>query len=235
MKTNPALNALCIVTLVLALTSCNISKKIDKWAGYHYAEKVPTKVNSNDYISFKFESTIPDNKVSVTKRTKNQFIPALFYYQWKYETRSTLNVMLPVNNFVNSFVTAANSKKIKEKLHGATLKVIINSNPADFRYNDNGWSVFLIFGAITHSKIFVEPTSPEFEIQYSIVLPSGESKPKTVSIRNPNRQKEPRFFQSLKGAVTEYLSVSDAHVKRMGQELADKIIADLNAIELVKE
>jgi hypothetical protein len=234
MRKSFTLNALLVLALCTGLFSCNVSRKIDKWVGHHYAETVPSKVKQNDFISFDFQNTIANEKLSVTERTRNQFIPALFYWQWKYETSSTLNVMLPANNFVNTFISTVNSKKLKEKLNGATLKITINANPADFRYQDNGWSVFVIFGAISHSKIYVEPRNPEFSIQYTVTRPSGETKTNSIAVANPNRQKEPKFFQSLKGAVNEYLSVNDALVKKMAQELADKLIVDLSAEGWVK-
>ncbi|HTE26474.1 hypothetical protein [Flavitalea sp.] len=216
--------------MIAGMTGCITARKVDKWVGRHYAENVPTKFKTADYITFKIENSLPADKVSETKKTNGQVIPALLYWKWKHETTSALNVMLPIGNFTNSFISQANAKKLKEILNGGNLVVTIKSNPADFRFHEDGWLVFVLVYYIAKEKIYVEPVNSSLSFDYTLTQPSGEIKTGTIDIANPNIEKQPRLFQSLKGAVTEYLDASDVRIKSMSKELVDKLIVDIKSV-----
>lgn len=233
MKNNFISRIILAVTLTTFLFSCNVSKQVDKWVGKHYGETVPTKIKSADYISFSVRDAVGKGKVSNTRKTSSQMIPALFYWQWKRENSATLNVMLPINSFVKGFLAETNAKTLKQKLNGGHLTVTVGENPGDFRLQDRGWMVYLILGYVSSSKIYVEPSKITYSIDYSFVSATGETRSGTVSVTNPNKERVPKFFQSVKGAIGEYLTLSDSHVSSIAKELADKMIIELAADGLV--
>jgi len=214
-----------LLALTITLFSCSVSKKVDKWVGKHYGQTVPAKIKSDDHITFSVRDAVGKDKVSITTKTSSKMIPAFFYWEWKQENSATLNVMLPVNSFVNGFLAEAKAKK----LDGGKLNIVLASNPGDFRLQDRGWMVYFIVGYVSQSKVYVEPSNYTYSIEYSYVSAGGQTKTGTVSITNPNKERVPRLFQSLKGAVGEYLTMSDAHVSSMAKELADKLILELAA------
>lgn len=233
MKITTVSRLMLAFTAVTFLLSCNVSKQVDKWVDKHYGGTVPTKIKSTDYLSFTVKDGVGTGKVSNTRKTSSQMIPALFYWQWKQENSSTLNVMLPMNSFVKSFLAEANAKHLQEKLNGGRLTITVGENPGDFRLQNRGWMVYLILGYVSSSKIYVEPSNFSYAISYSFVSATGETRAGTVSVTNPNKERVPRFFQSVKGAIGEYLTLSDSNVSSMAKELADKMIIELAADGLV--
>ncbi|HTF30793.1 MAG TPA: hypothetical protein VK625_18190 [Flavitalea sp.] len=229
MKKSFFLKTALALIMIAGMTGCITARKVDKWVGRHYAQTVPTKFKTADYITFKIENSLPADRVSETKKTNGQVIPALLYWKWKHETTSVLNVMLPAGNFTNSFIAQANAKKIKEILNGGSLVVTIKSNPADFRFHEDGWLVFVLVYYIAKEKIYVEPVNSDLSFDYTLTKPTGETKTGSINIANPNIEKQPRLFQSLKGAVKEYLDASDSHIKNMSKELVDKLIVEIKS------
>lgn len=218
-----------VVFLIVTTPACKIPKQIDKWVGRHYGRTVPSRIRDNDYITFAVNNPLSATEVSSTKQTNKRIVPALFYWEVHYEATSTLNAMLPMNRFSNSFIAAANSRRLRERLDGAKLEISLDANPADFKYREDGWLVWLILAYVSKDKIYVEPVSPEFAVKYTVKRPTGETSSGTVAVSSPNREKVLRFFQSIKGAVNEYLTLSDGNVDIMARELVDKVILDMMA------
>ncbi len=215
------------VCIVAFFGSCTTARKVDKWVGKHYGPSVTQKIKNSDYINFEIVSSVTSPAASATKKTKKQLIPALLYWQWKNETTSALNPSLQIQQFSNSFVAQANATKLKDRLNGGSVKLIINSHSADFKMHEDGWLVFIILYYISGEKIYVEPTNDNFSIEYIATLGSGEIKKGTLSVANPNRVKAPRFFQSLKGAINEYLTLNDTYTKQLAKDLVGKLVLEL--------
>lgn len=154
-------------------------------------------------------------------------LPALLYWKWTIQTSSTLNVMLPMNVFTSSFVDQANAKKLQDKLKGGNIEITLRSNPANFHLNQNGWLVFLLVYYVSQERIYVEPGNPDFSIDYSITGGSGQAKKGTITVANSNKEKQPRLFQSLKAALSEYLALSDTRMKEMAKDIVNKLVAEL--------
>jgi hypothetical protein len=217
------------ILFLVTASSCLTGKKMDKRIGQHYGNTIPTKGKKSDFVNFKFENTIPDNDISHSAKTKNKIVPALFYWEWDIAKTATLNTMMPMSNFTTSFVTELNAKKLKEKINGATIDIIVKVNPGDFHLRDQGWLVYLVLAYVSKDKFFVDPVNEYFSIDYIINRVSGEKKSGQLTVKNLNREKAPRFFQTFKGMVSEYLTACDANMKIMAKELADKLVVEVLA------
>jgi hypothetical protein len=222
--------ALVSFFFLFTASSCMVStKKIDKRIGQYYGNTVPTKGRKSDFINFKFENTISDSEISSTEKTKGKVVPALFYWKWDMARTATLNTMMPMSNFTSSFITEVNAKGLKEKINGASIDIIVKENPSDFHLRYQGWLVYLLLAYVKKEKFYVDPALEQFSIAYTVNYTSGQKKSGELSVRNINKEKAPRFFQSFKAMVAEYLAASDANIKLMAKELAGKLIAEVGA------
>jgi len=224
------LTALIPVIFLFIASSCITPRKLDKKIGEHYGNTIPDKGRKSDFINFRFENSIPESKLSSSAKTRNKVVPALFYWKWDLAQTATLNSMMPMSNFTSSFVTEANAQKLKEKLDGAVIDITITTNPGDFHLRDQGWLVYLLVAYIGKDKFYVDPVYTQFSVSYTVNYPSGEKKSGNLSTENINMKKTPRFFQSFKGMVSEYLTACDANIKLMAKDLAGQLYT-----ELVKE
>ena len=209
-------------------SSCLSPRKMDQRIAKYYGNTIPAKGRKSDYINFKFTNTIPDADISGTEKTKSKMLPLLFYWKWDITKTSIINTMMPMSNFTSSFITEANAKGLKEKLKGGTVEITINNNPSSFNLRDEGWMVYLILGYIGKDKFYIDPLNENLSVAYTVSYPSGESKTGNLSVRNINLEKSPRFFQSIKGMLNEYLAASDANIKLMAKELAGKLVTEIN-------
>lgn len=225
-KTN-LLSFMAFLFAVLTFTSCSTAKRVDKGIKKYYAHTIPEKVKSNDYISFNVENSLPANEISETKKTKNKLLPLLFYWKWREENSSVINNMMPVQYFTSSFIAAANSKKIKDKLNGGTITLTIKENPANFTYVIDGWMVFLLLAYVGREKVAIEPKTTSFSVNYAIIYPSGQTKQGVLTTANINRDKAPRYFQNVKGFTREYLASCDNNIKAMAKDLVTDLSSQL--------
>jgi hypothetical protein len=216
-----------LVLFLFAGSSCMTPKKMDKRISQHYGNTVPGKGRKSDFINFKFENSIPENEVSSSEKTKSKMLPLLFYWKWETAKTATLNTMMPMSSFTSSFIAELNAKGLKEKLNGATIDITIKENPANFHLKYEGWLVYLILAYVKKEKFYMDPAIEQFSIAYTVNHPSGQKKNGNLSVRNINLEKAPRFFQSFRNMLSEYLAACDNNIKLMGKELATKLIAEV--------
>lgn len=219
--------ALVSVIFLFTASSCITPRKLDKKIGQYYGNTIPAKGKKSDFINFHFENSIPESRLSSSAKTRNKVVPALFYWKWDLAKTATLNTMMPMSNFTSSFVSEANAKKLKEKLNGATIDITIKNNPGDFHVRDQGWLVYLVLAYVAKDKFYVDPVHEQFSVAYTVNYPSGEKKSGNLSAENINLKKTPRFFQSFKGMVSEYLTACDTNIKFMAKDLAGQLYAAL--------
>lgn len=142
--------------IAMMFCSCLTPRKIDKWTTAHYGTTVNTRTRNNDYISIKTPNT-SNNIIATTQKRKMKLIPALLYWQWEYGTTTTLNQLVPANYFSSTILPYANTKKLKDKLNGQKLELMINKMPAVFSVVDKGGLVFLVLYYIDWDRIFMDP------------------------------------------------------------------------------
>jgi hypothetical protein len=212
--------------LTVILCSCLTPRKIDKWTTAYYGTAVNSKIKSNDYISIKAPGTHNDI-VSVTEKRKMKLIPALFYWQWEYGTTTTLNQLVPANYFSSTIIPYANAKKLKDKLNGQKLELIINNVPTVFSIVDKGGLVFLVLYYIDWDRIFMDPQKQDMIIEYRLLKENVETKKGTVIIADRNKPLNVKVFHSVKKTFWSYLDQYNANVQAMSKEAIDKLIAEL--------
>lgn len=215
-----------IIGLLLLLTGCITSKKMNKYVSDQYGESVSLKKVKNDYLSISSPlittDEIPSNS---TKKTK-KVLPLLFFWRIDYQTSCILNPKIPINLFNSTLITYANSKGLKQKLNGGNLELSIDKIPNTFSFNDDFSLIWLILFKISWEKIYLLPENREMAMSYRITKDGTEIKKGSVVIPDPNKIKQTRYFQSVRSATREYLVQYDENIKAMARAVVDNLIAE---------
>jgi len=218
---------LAILIFAIAISGCVGPNKINKWVAKHYDQDLSTqpKVKS-DYLSVTSPLVASDIKPSEdTKQTKN-FLPLLFYWHMDYLNTCTLNAKLPINTFISSFQTYANSKGLKQKLNGQKLQLSIDSIPNMFVLYDNSHMIWVVY-AYGWDNISFRPNNTPLVVSYKITNNNTVVKSGTVTLPNTDKILDLRFFQSIKKATDEYLDQYDENIQAMSRKVVDNIVAGL--------
>lgn len=209
------------------LSGCLTSRKVDRWVNKHYGEVIPS-VKHSEYIKFVNEDSAMGSKPSSTIKTRNSFLPLLFYWEWHRSLQTTVNSDLSMNAFSASIISYANTKSLKEKLKGGTVELSIQGNPADFFLQYNGHLIYLLFFYISEESIYAEPQKQELTVGYKITNKGENVKTGIILVNSPNRELRQKVLQSTRKMTWNYLEQCDANIKDMSKELVDKLLVELS-------
>lgn len=216
------ITAVALFILLSSLTSCHIAQKMDAHIANQFNNKVPKPDKRKDSTII-VNSTIPSdpNELSHTIKTnKNLFL--LVYWKYDYRHTCTLNPAIGVDYLRKGIYQQA--AKLKQKLNGQQLEITIEQIPATFAIVDKGHVVLLL---IQWHKFYVEPERKEIIISYKKLQNGFATKSGKISVANIDKDKTMGFFQSWKGATSEFLVRYNAAATEMSRTIVNKIIAEL--------
>lgn len=223
-----SINQLIIIfAFAVSLVSCSFPKKMDKWIGEQYGETVTSNKPKANYFTIASPLITADTKTSNSVKHPTKVLPLFFYWQFNYKVSSTLNPKVPMNSFVSSFTSYANSKGLKQKLNGQKLELTIDKIPTTFSFNDDLRDINLLLAQIHWEKIYLLPESVDMAITYKLTKDNGEIKNGVINIADPNTVKQKRYFKRVKTATLEYLAQYDDNIKLMAKTAVDKMLAEL--------
>jgi hypothetical protein len=208
--------------LLSSLTSCHIAQKMDAHVASQFNNKVPKPDKRTDSTII-INSTIPSdpNELSHTVKTwKNLFL--LVYWKYDYRHTCTLNPAIGVNHLRKGIYQQAN--KLKQKLNGRKLELIIEQVPGSFALVDKGHVVLLV---IQWDKFYVEPDSKNIIFSYKVSQDGVETKAGKISIDNIQRKRPWPIFQSWKRATSEFLGRYNADLTEMSRAIVNKVMTEL--------
>ena len=213
-------NAIALFILLSSVTSCHIAQKMDAYVAGQFNNKVPKPDKRTD-TTIIVKSTIPSdpNELSHTvKSNKNLFL--LVY--WKYDYPCTLNPAIGANYLRKGIYQQAS--KLKQKLKGQQLEITIEQMPGSFAIVDKGHVVLLI---IQWDKFYVEPEFKDIVVSYKTSQNGVETKTGKININTFQKNKAMGFFQSWKGATSEFLIRYNSYLTDMSHTIVNKLIAEL--------
>jgi hypothetical protein len=212
----------------LGLSSCLGPSKIDKWVAHEYKDVplTPDRKKSSDYISIKDTFPSMDQRYSTTEDKSGSLLPLIFYWHKNYIYPCTLNPQLQVNNFTNSFLAYAGSKRLKQRLNGRRVEISISSIPHSFTLGDNEHMIWLIY-AFEWSYIDLKPGTDDLVLSYRILQGSDEVKTGTISIPDANKRVQLKLFQSLRKMTYGYLDQYNENITAMTKKAVDRLISEL--------
>jgi len=215
-------NVVALFILLSSLTSCHIAQKMDAYVAGQFNNKVPKPDKRTD-TTILVKSSIPSypNELSHTvKSNKNLFL--LVYWKYDYRHTCTLNPAIGVNYLRKGIYQQ--SSKLKQKLNGQQLEITIEQMPGSFAIVDKGHVVLLI---IQWDKFYVEPEFKDIVVSYKLLKNGAETKTGKININTFQKNKAMGFFQSWKGATSEFLIRYNTYLTEMSHTIVDKLIAEL--------
>jgi hypothetical protein len=219
--------AVLLLIPTLFFSSCLTSKKMDAYISDQYNNEIP-KVNKKKQVpDITFSSTLPATPTNIsTTAPHTKVLPLIVYWSIDSRQTSTLNSGIAATNFCNDVNTLA-KKGLSQKLNGQKLELTMEQAPATFALVDKTHAIWLLIYAIHWDKVYIEPEVKDLVVSYKLYKGDSSVKTGTITIKNTENNKNMRFFQSWKSAVSEHLSDYDNNVTAMTTKFVDELMKEL--------
>jgi hypothetical protein len=209
-----------------SLTGCLTAKKLDKFVATEYNNELP-KPNKKRIADIEITPAYAtDNSaISSSVHTTDKFLPLLVY--WKYDHRQScaLNPTISVTSFSNT-VNSIATKGLTEKLNGRKLEITVEQTPSAFSIVSKEQMVWLVY-AFGWSKVYIEPDGKDLVVFYKLSDSGNVSKTGKITVKNTDKNKSLRYFQSWKSASSEYLSDYNASLTNMAKSFVAQLIKEI--------
>ncbi|MGK2860369.1 MAG: hypothetical protein ACSLE0_00415 [Chitinophagaceae bacterium] len=123
---------LCLACILLMLSGCLTSKKLDKFVSSKYNNELP-KPGKKKKAEIKISPVKPtgNSSISTTVHKTDKFLPLLFYWKYNHRQSCSLHPSIAVTNFSNA-INAVATRGLIEKLNGKKLELTVEQAPSDF-------------------------------------------------------------------------------------------------------
>jgi len=229
MRTFKKKNGFAFIILAItlfSLSSCLTAKKLDKFVAAQYNNELP-KLNKKKKadIDITSISTTNNSAISTTVHKTDKFLPLLVYWKYDHRQSCSLNPSIAVTHFSNG-VNAAATKGLVEKLNGRKLELTVEQAPAAFSIVAKENMIWLVY-AFSWAKIYIEPDSKDLVVSYKLMDADNALKTGKITVKNTNKNKGLRFFQSWKSATSEYLAEYNANLTTMTKSFVTQLTQEL--------
>jgi hypothetical protein len=214
------------IILLFFFASCVTAAKMDRHVAKQFNNQIPPppKKKNNNIVTI--SSLLNKSEFVSTSLTKtSKVLPLIFYWQWEYRNTCTLNPEIPINSFINTMNSGA-SKNLIQKLNGQKLELTIEEIPNVFSFVDKAHMIWLIY-AISWDKIYIEPNKKELIVSYKILQENNIVKTGKIAVPNPETNRPLRFWQSWKGATSEYVATYNVDIINMTKSFISKLTQEL--------
>jgi hypothetical protein len=217
---------ICLACTLLTLSSCLTSKKLDKFVAEQYNNELPKPSKKKKAeIEVMSSNPIDNSQISTTVHKTDKFLPLLVY--WKYDHRQicSLNPSISKTNFSNAINSLA-TKGLIEKLNGGKLELTVEQAPSAFSVVVKENLIWVIY-AFSWAKVYIEPDMNDLIVSYRLMDSKAGIKTGKISVKNTDKNKGLRFFQSWKSATSEYLSEYNANYTSMTKTFVSQLTNEL--------
>ena len=206
----------------LSLTSCLTSKRMDTYVASQFGNELPKPKKNKADITVKSVFSTANDYISTTVQKTSHILPLIVYFQYDYRHTCTLNPLIGVTDFSNNI--NAQSAKILQNLNGQTLELTVEQVPSAFAIVDKGHLLLL---TISWDRIYVEPDFKDLIVSYKLLQNNTVTKKGQIDIKNHERDRGIRIFQSWKSSVREYLSSYNSNMAVMSKEFVSQLLQNL--------
>lgn len=222
-RLSPYLLCVCII---LSLTSCLTSAKMDRYVAEQYNNQLPKrdkKQKADIVVNTSLKADV--DMISMTKQKTSKVVPLLVYWSMDYRHTCILNPAIAVTNFSNT-LNSLSSKGLSQKIAGQHLELTVEQVPTAFALVDKSHLIWLIY-AFSWDKIYIEPDFKDLVVSYKLSGSDSVGKTGKIIIKSNAQNKGIRFFQSWKSATSEYLTDYNANLAVMTKSFVNKLMEEL--------
>ena len=217
---------ICLACILLTLSSCLTSKKLDKFVAAQYGNELPRPGKKKKAEIEVTSLTAPGNsQISTTVHKTDKFLPLLVYWKYNHRQRCSLNPSIAVTNFSNAINSLA-TKGLIEKLDNRKLELTVEQAPSTFSLVAKENMIWLVY-AFSWAKVYIEPDMKDLIVAYKLVGSDTAVKTGKITIKNTDKNKGLRFFQSWKSATSEYLAEYNAQFTNMTKTFVSQLTNEL--------
>lgn len=217
--------SILMFTICIFISGCYGPRKVNSWVSDKYGTTLNSKVKiKDDYLSISSRLITKDPAASSTVKKTKHVLPLLFYWKLDYMNTCTLNPKIPINTFIATFQSYANSKGLKSKLNGQKIAITIEKMPNVFVINDKAQIVWVIY-AFGWDIFSITPESSDMVVSYRILKDNSEIKKGVITTTDAN--KAMTHLRFVKSGTLEYFAQYDENIKAMTKKVAEKIMAEL--------
>jgi len=219
---NQKLTIAFLLSASTILSSCVTSNKMDAYISEQYNNEIPRVNKKKQPAEISYSSALHSTTSDISSTESHTKILLLIFY-WAIDDRKicTLNPGIAAADIENTVNKMAN-KALNQKLSGEKLELTVEQAPANFSLVDKTHAIWLIY-AIHWEKVYIEPQAKDLVVSYKLYKDENILKSGTITIKNTEKNKGLRFFQSWKSAISEHLAEYDGNVSAMSQQLVDQL------------
>ena len=155
------------------ITSCAVnSSKLQKQITERLNENkkndtLSYKIKSNNIIELKLNQDI--SLTTNCKQIKSSFIPAIFYWGWNSEVICELSKENIENQLKKDLIVKIEKEGLQTYFEDKKLQLTIDEIPTQFKFQDKGDVIYLVFGYIMSQKRYFAPELKRFKGSYQIL------------------------------------------------------------------
>lgn len=210
---------------VFSLSSCLTSKKIDAFIADQYNGQLPKTDKKTKATDVLVSAANPSTSTEISTTTVHtKVLPLVIYWSFDYRHTSVLNSQIAISNFTKA-INAPVNKTLLEKLDAQKLELSVEQVPETFALVEKTHVIWLIY-PVHWDRIYIEPTVKDLIVAYKLYKKDGTIKTGTITIKNEDKSKTLRFFQSWKSAISEYVINYDKNIVDMSKQLVSKLVAE---------
>jgi hypothetical protein len=215
-----------ILTLMILLSGCLTSRRLDKYVARQYGNRIPAVTRKNhDAIKITSSMATSSKDISTTQSTISNVLPLLFYWQCEFTKSCSLNPAIPINKFTNTLYGQA-TRKLSRKLNGRQLELSIKALPHGFAIDDKAHMIWFIYG-FGWDKVSIQPETSDLVVSYKLLKDGEVIKNGEISVQNEEKNTRLGMFQSWKNATSAYIAAYNHDIDNMTRSFIDQLGMEL--------
>lgn len=216
---------LLLALVLFTFSSCLTAKSLDKYVAKQYNNELPKPGKKKRQEIDVMQANTPSTAISTTIHKTDKFLPLLVYWKYDHRQSCSLNPAIAVTQFANT-VNAVANKSFTEKLAGRKLELTVEQAPSAFSIVAKENMIWLIY-AVSWSKIYIEPDTKDLVVSYKLLDAGDARKTGTITVKNTDKNKGIRLFQSWKSATSEYLTEYNANLTNLTKSFVNQLAQEL--------
>ena len=215
-----------LLCILFSFSSCLTAKKLDKYVAAQYNNELPKPIKrKKPEIEVTPANTGGQTTISTSVHQTDKFLPLIVYWKYDHRQTCTLNPAIPIVNFENAMYSLP-TKNLIGKLNGRKVELTVQKAPAAFSIVMKENAIWVIY-VFDWAKVYIEPDTSDLVVSYKLLDGNKQVKTGTITVKNTEKNKGIRFFQSWKSATSEHLDEYNTNFTSMTKSSINQLTEEL--------